>query len=191
MKGQWDRRCAALAIKRASVLNPRRDFQSSSMAGNDRLRTWAVCDSMDAMKLTHITANRHIVDGLVNGKPLRLLFAFDGDVTLRLQVAEDGERMVLDDGPLDAPLDMDEYGQVDIAEVTEALFPTLRGLIVTDVNALARNGSHVGLKLSFTGCAPFYFWVDGDELHWGDEAALVGHDWLDGRIPSVSERINV
>jgi len=143
------------------------------------------------MKLTSITANRYIFNGQVNQKPLRLRLGFDSGVTLRIQVAGDGERMVVDDGPLDAPFDMDEYGQVDIADVTEALFPTLRGLIVTDVDALVRNGSRVGVKLSVTGCAPFCFWVDGDELHWGYEAALVGHDWLDGLIPSVSERIEI
>jgi hypothetical protein len=146
---------------------------------------------MHAMKLNSITANRHIFDGQVNGKPLRLRLTFDGDRALRLQVAGDGERMIVDDGPLDAPVDMDECGQMDITDVTQALFPTLRGLEVTDVDALAWNGSRVGVKLNVAGGEPFHFWVDGDELHWGDEAALVGHDWLDGVAPRASERIEV
>jgi hypothetical protein len=155
------------------------------------LPTLAERGSMQVMRLTSITANRHILGGEPNGKPLRLLITFDRDRTLRLQVAADGERMIADDGPLDAPFDMDEYGQTDIADVTQSLFPTLCGREVTDVEALAWNGRRVGVKLSAPGAEPFYFWVDGDELHWGVEAALVSHDWLDGIPPKASERIEV
>jgi hypothetical protein len=143
------------------------------------------------MRLNSVYANRHILDGQVNGKPLRLRLTFDGERALRLQVAGDGERMIADDGPLDAPFDMGEYGQVVIADVTQALFPTLRGLEVTDVEALAWNGRRVGVKLNVASGKPFHFWVDGDELCWGDEAALVGHYWLDGVAPRASERIEV
>jgi hypothetical protein len=143
------------------------------------------------MKIISITANRHVFDGRVNRKPLRLLLTFDGDKALRLQVAGDGARMITDDGPLDAPFDVDEYGQIDIADVTQSLFPTLRGIEVTDVEALERNGGRVGVKLNVAGGEAFHFWVDGDEIHWGDEAALDGHDWLDGVAPTASERIEV
>ena len=86
---------------------------------------------------------------------------------------------------------MDGYGQTDIADVTESLFPTLQGVEVTDVQALAWTDRRVGVKLNVAGGEPFHFWVDGDELHWGDEAALVGHDWLGGVAPSASEPIEI
>jgi hypothetical protein len=143
------------------------------------------------MRLNSITANRHIFDGQVNGKPLRLLLTFDNDRTLRLQVAGDGERMIVDDGPLDAPFDMDGYGQMDIADVTLSLFPALRGVEVAQVAELAWNGRRVGVRLNADGGDPFHFWADGDELHWGDEAALIGHDWLGGVAPRAAERIEV
>lgn len=146
---------------------------------------------MQAMRLNSICANRHIFDGQVNGKPLRLLLTFDSNRALRLQVAGDGERIIADDGPLDAPFDMEEYGQTDIADVTQSLFPTLRGVEVADVEALARNGRQVGVKLNVAGGDPFHFWVDGDELHWGDEVALGSHDWLDGVAPRASGCIDV
>ena len=146
---------------------------------------------MVAMRLNSIIANRHIFDGQANGKPLRLLLNFDGGNALRLQVAGDGEQMIADAGRLDAPFDMEEYGQIDIADVTQSLFPKLRGLEVAQVETLASNGKRVGVKLNVAGGQPFHFWVDGDELHWGDEAALASHDWLDGEVPRASERIEV
>jgi hypothetical protein len=146
---------------------------------------------MQAMRLNSITANRHIMGSQVNGKPLRLLLTFDSKRMLRLQVAGDGERMILDDGPLDAPFDMEEYGQIDVADVTQSLFSTLHGVEITDVEALEWSDRRVGVKLNLADREPFHFWVDGDELHWGDQAALVGHEWLDGTAPKVSERIEV
>ena len=155
------------------------------------LQTLAARGSIQAMKLNSVSANRHIFDGRVNGKPLRLLLTFDSNRALRLQVAGDGERMIADDGPLDAPFDMAEYGETDVADVTHSLFPELRDLEVTDVQALEWSGRHVGVKLNAAAGGPFHFWVDGDELYWGDEAALVGHGWLDGVAPRASARINV
>jgi hypothetical protein len=99
--------------------------------------------------------------------------------------------MMADDGPLDEPFDMGENGQTDLADVTQSLFPTLRGLAVTDIEALAWKGRRVGVKLNAVGGGPFHFWVDGDELYWGDEAALVRHEWPDGQTPKASERIQV
>lgn len=142
------------------------------------------------MRLNSITANRHIFDGEVNGKPLRLLLDFDGGRALRLQVAGNGEEMIADDGPLDAPFNMDEHGRMDIADVTWSLFPTLQGLEVAQVETLASEGKRIGVKLNVAGSQPFHFWVDGDELHWGDEAALSSHEWLRGAVPT-SERIKV
>lgn len=146
---------------------------------------------MVPMRLNSISANRHTFDGQVNGKPLRLLLNFDGGRALRLQVAGNGEQMIADAGPLDSPFNMDEYGQMDIADVTRLLFPTLQGLEVARVETLASDGKRVGVKLSVVRGQPFHFWVDGDELHWGDGAALSRHDWLHGAAPTASERIEV
>lgn len=141
------------------------------------------------MKLNCVTANRHVFEGQVNPKPLSLLLGFEDAPALRLQVAGDGERMMVGKGPLDEPSDMAEFGQVDVADVTQSLFPQLSGFDVTEVEALALNGKQVGVKLNAKDRDPFHFWVDGDELHWGDGAALVAHDWLDSAAPRASGRI--
>ena len=143
------------------------------------------------MRLNSISANRHIFDGQANGKPLRLLLSFDSGRTLRLGVAGDGATMAADGGLLDPPIDMGEYGQTDIADVAQSLFPRLCSCELHDVQALTSNGVRVGVKLNLVGAEPFHFWVDGDELHWGDEAKLRKHDWLDKEIPRVSERIEI
>lgn len=155
------------------------------------LRTLAARGSMLPMRLNSITANRHIFDDEVNGKPLRLLLNFDRGRVLRLQVAGNGEQMIADQGTLDTPTDMAEYGQTDVADVSQSLFPTLQGLEVAQVEALTSDRKCIGVKLIAAGGQPFHFWVDGDELHWGDEAALASHDWLDGAVPTTSERIEI
>lgn len=143
------------------------------------------------MRLDSIAASRHLFEGRVNGKPAQLLLKFQGGLSLRLQVAGDGERLVIDDGPLDEPADMGEYGRSDVADVTRSLFPQLGGAEVAGMRALALNGRRVGLKLSLAGGGAFHFWVDDDELYWGDEAALTGHDWLGPAVPAPADRIEL
>lgn len=106
---------------------------------------------------------------------------------MRLQVASDGHRMVIDNEPLDEPFEMQEFGRVDSADVTETTLPLLRGRDVVSLHAIELGGRRVGLRLG-TLDDDFYFWVDGDELFWGDQAALNRHDWLDGRKPEATER---
>lgn len=146
---------------------------------------------MLSMRLNSIIANRHIFKDEVSGKPLRFLLNFETDRRLRLQVAGDGEQMIADDGALDAPFENDEYGGVDVADVTETLFAGLYGLEVIDIQALRWNGRLVGVKLNAVGDYAFHFWVDGDDLHWGDEAALIEHEWIDGIVPAPSEYLQI
>ncbi len=155
------------------------------------LPTLLARDNMHTMKINSITANRNIFDGKVNGKPEPLQFAFDGGSTMRLGVAGDGERMILDDGPLHEPCDLGECGQLDIVDVTQTLFPTCAAVEVADIEALTLYGRLVGVKLNVAGGEPFHVWVYGDELHWGDGAALAGYDWLDRVAPAPSGRLEV
>jgi hypothetical protein len=141
------------------------------------------------MRLTSITANRHIFDGQVNKQPLRLLLDFDDGRSLRVAVAGDGEQMTIDDHPLDEPFDMAEAGEVDIADVTELLDGSLRDAQVDNVRALLWNGCRVGVQLLLKSDRSFHIWVDGDELHWGSWGALIAHDWLDGSAPAVGDRV--
>jgi hypothetical protein len=145
------------------------------------------------MRLNSIAANRHVYNGQPDGRPLRLLLNFDGERPLRLQVAGDGEGMNIDDGPLDDPFDMNEYGRVDSADLSNALFPMLCGVEVSGIYSLIWNDKRVGIMLMLDTAAgdSFHFWVDGDELHWGDDAALLGHDWLDGVVPELSGRVEL
>lgn len=141
------------------------------------------------MRLNSIAANRHIHDGRPSDELLRLLLSFDAGRRLRLQVAGDGARMIIDDGPLDDPFDMGDYGQVDAADVTLSHFPKLSALQVSGIHSLVCRKKIVGVTLEAASGRAFHFWVDGDELHWGGDAALRAHDWLDGVVPEVSGQI--
>ena len=139
--------------------------------------------------LKAVFANRHIFDGQVNGKPIRLLLSFDRDRALRLKGAADGQSMVVDHGALDSSYDMGKYGSVDVADVTASMFPELCDVEVSDVQELAWKGIRVGITLNAASGRSFHIWNDGDELHWGGDTDLSEYDWLDGEMPKACERI--
>lgn len=143
------------------------------------------------MYIETILANRHIFDGHVNGKPVRFLINFLGGRNLRLQVAGDGASLTTDNGELDVPTDLGEFGKLDVADVTEALFPQLYNADVADIQTLVKNRQLVGLKLNVANGLPFYFWVDDDELYWGPDDALVKHGWRDNDIPVATGYVHV
>jgi len=93
------------------------------------------------------------------------------------------------DGLLEAPCNMAEFGQIDISEVAQTMFKPLSGVELDEIKKLEANRKIVGMSLAIAGVGPFHFRVDGDELHWGDGAALTCHDWLDGLVPRAMEPI--
>src|SRR5205085_6721037 len=99
------------------------------------------------MRLASITANRHVFDGQVNGRPLRLLLSFDDGRSLRLAVTGDGSGMRAEETPLDDPFDMGEYGSIVVEDVTVSLFPSLQGAEVNELRALKLDARQVGLQL--------------------------------------------
>jgi hypothetical protein len=155
------------------------------------LWTVAAHGKMLRMRIANVTANRHVFDGQANGRPLRLLLTFDDRQTFRLGVAGDGFRMMMDSLPLDEPTDLGEYGSIAVEEVTQSLFAQLKNAEVKEVRPLQVDNQQVGFRLLLGRRDAFHFWVDGDEVLWGDEAAWVAHDWVDGSIPVVGEAIKV
>ncbi len=132
---------------------------------------------MGCLRLTAIHANRHIFKEQPSGKPIRLLFRFADSRSLRIGVAGDGFQAVIDQLPLDPPFDMGEYGQVDIADVTDMIGAHLRGAEVTSLHALTLVGHEIGARVGVDASVTLSIWVDGDELHWGDAEALAAYDW--------------
>lgn len=143
------------------------------------------------MKLTSITSNSHVIQGIGNGKPLRLRLSFENGRTVRLGVAGDGGQMLVDNLPLDEPFDMGEAGSVAVEDMTQSLDVRLQDAEIDEARTLELGGQRVGVSLMLTGGDAFNFWVDGDELFWGDQAALAAHDWLDGLAPTLAEPLQV
>ena len=143
------------------------------------------------MQLTSVTANRLVFDGQITGRPISLLLSFDNGRDLRLAVAEDGTAMLVDDLPLDEPFDMGSDGSIVVEDVTDAISPKLRHAELTDVRALTLNARQVGVRLHLGGREEFNFWVEDDELFWGDGTALTTHPWLGGHAPALGEALNV
>lgn len=84
---------------------------------------------------------------------------------------------------------MGECGNTVIEDVTLSLFSTLQSVEVASLRALELYEKQVGVSLHLGSEEVFYFWIDGDELWWGDHAALTNHDWLDQRVPALAEYI--
>jgi hypothetical protein len=143
------------------------------------------------MRLTSITANRHVFDGQVNGKPLRLLLSFDNGQSLRLGVAGGGSGMLADNLPLDSPFEMGDCGNLVVEDLTGSLFSDLSAADVAEVRALELDAREVGVQLVLGVGQAFHFWVEDDELFWGDGAALTTHDWLDRGIPAAGRTIEI
>jgi hypothetical protein len=141
------------------------------------------------LRLTAIHANRHLFEGQPSGKPIRLLLRFADSRSLRIGVAGDGFRAMVDRLPLDPPFDMAEYGQVDAAEVTDMIGAHLRGAEVTSLHALTRDGHDIGVRMEFAASATLNIWVDGDELHWGDPEALAAYRWPGDGVPVAGAMI--
>lgn len=143
------------------------------------------------MRLTAIHANRHLFEGQPSGKPIRLLLRFANSRSLRIGVAGDGFRAMVDRLPLDPPFDMAEYGQVDVADVTDMIGAHLRGAEVTLLHALTRDGHDVGVRLGFDANMTLNIWVDGDELHWGDAEAIAAYRWPGDGVPVAGLMIGI
>ncbi|WP_337846131.1 hypothetical protein [Sphingomonas sp.] len=143
------------------------------------------------MRLTAIHANRHLFEGQPSGTPIRLLLRFADSRSLRIGVAGDRFRAMVDRLPLDRPFDVAEYGQVDVADVTDMIAAHLRGAGVTLLHALTRDGHDVGVRLGFDANMTLNIWVDGDELHWGDAEAFAAHDWLGAELPVAGSPIGL
>ena len=110
---------------------------------------------------------------------------------LRLQIAGNGCEMIVDGGRLDQAFDMGEYGSVVTVDMTQSALSEFGDVNVAEVQWLAWCDQRVGIKLSNVGNPSVYFWVYDDEFYWGDETVFSTHDWLDGVIPTPSERIEV
>ena len=143
------------------------------------------------MKLASVIANIHVFEGTRKGKPLRLLLTFENGQTIRLGVAGDGYRMLVDDQLLDEPFDMGDVGSVAVADMTHLFDARLQSAELREARELELDGQCVGVEFPLAGGTTFHFWVDGDELFWGDEEALAAHHWLDGLVPTPAGPVHV
>jgi hypothetical protein len=141
------------------------------------------------MQLQSINANVHIFDDQVT--PLNLLLTFSGGSHKRLRVSGDGSQMLIEDTPLDEPYDIGGAGYVDVRDVTDEIDPTLRGANVDGIRELELSGQRIGATLVQNGASLFHFWVDDDELFWGNEHKLQEHDWLRNARPITGKPIKL
>lgn len=137
------------------------------------------------MKLSRVLANQSIFDGQPNGRSYQFQLVFEDAPPLRLRGASDGWTMIVDALPLDAPATLGEIGEVAIHDMTDRLADAPSGAEVHALRPLRLGGGQVGLQLVLAGDRSFNFWVDDDELYWGDADALARHNWRDEQQPAA------
>ena len=144
------------------------------------------------MKLSAIHADLHAYEGKVNwAEPVRLALSFDDGSKLRLGVGGDGQTLTIDRLPLTGPIDMDEYGCVEVHDYADVLRPGLRDAELARPQVIRDGaGRAIGLALPLAGDETFCFWADGDRLYWGDEMELRTHDWLAEAEPRIAEPLD-
>ena len=142
------------------------------------------------MKLTSVMAEVHVFDGVVNGSPGRFLLGFDNGRVLGFRAAGDGFRMDRDIEPF-VDLDVGECGRFEVANMTQSLDQRLSNAEVKDVFWLKLESAQIGVQLRLADDDTFQFWVDGDELWWGDAKALDEH-WREyGDTPKPADPVQI
>src|SRR5688572_19707179 len=101
------------------------------------------------MRLRAIFANVHVYDGPPQVRtPLRFRLSFSDGSFIRLRGSSDASTMILDDLPLDAPFDMENYGRVEMCDFTAEIDPSLGDTEIGQPRIVqTADGRTVGLAL--------------------------------------------
>jgi hypothetical protein len=142
------------------------------------------------MRLEAITAELHVFDGVINWRqPLKLGLSIRERKLLRLG-SRGGDTLTLDHEPL-MEMDMEEFGQVVVRDITDRLGASLRDSETGEARLirLAR-GEPIGLALPRPDGSAFCIWVNDDEFYWGDEVALGSEDFAACDPPAIGGELD-
>ena len=131
------------------------------------------------MQIRLISADLFCSDGHPDWKhPIAIHIAFSNGMTIRLRGASDGESVTVDGEPLDGVTDMAEWGKIETHVLTERFDnPVLASEISTVNKILDCENTVVGMALVSNARPILCVWNYGDELHYGDAAAMTAQDW--------------
>lgn len=143
------------------------------------------------MKIVAVKAELHISgDEVYWARPIRLLICIADGADLRLRAAGDGEGLIVDNLPLEPPMDLGEYGRTEIFDITDRLEPALKQEAIGEPLAI-RNpaGRLIGLALPRLDGEQFCIWINGDEIRWGSEAGLKADYRVGGPTPRLDNSV--
>ena len=123
------------------------------------------------MRLVAITVELHAFQEELNWEePLKLGIEISGRPFIRMW-QQRGDRVGFDDQPLQTE-DFGDAGRVEVHDITDRLYPGIRGMEVGEVRIVEADTEPVGLALLRPDRHAFCVWIDEDRLNWGSEAAL-------------------
>jgi hypothetical protein len=137
------------------------------------------------MHLLAITAELRVFEGEIHwDQPFKLGIEISGRPFIQMW-QQRGDSVRFDDQPLE-PEDFGEVGRVEIHDITDRLDPGLRNERVGNARIIqAGETEPIGLALPRSGRTSFCLWINGDELRWGNQAALDAENFPEGKKAAI------
>lgn len=139
------------------------------------------------MKIRSICADLFSFEGRLDWEhPIALrIELFDG-LAIRIRTGRDGESLIVDDRSLDGPVNMAEFGSIEVRDLADRLENAVFSSEITAMNKVVHGDDIVvGLAFADKNGPVLCVWNYGDELHYGRFADMVAQDW--GVKPRVSD----
>lgn len=145
------------------------------------------------MRLISITANLHSFNGALDWRsPTRVRLAFSDGSAVRVRVDGDGESVILDDLPLDAPFDMGQYGRIEAHDLCNQVDPLLLESEIATLNAIhSVDDRIIGLAVQRNEGIAFCLWNYGDDLYYGNFDEFLAYDWGTRARPMIGPPITL
>lgn len=134
---------------------------------------------LSCMKIRLISADLFSFEGNLDWtNPVAIRIELSNNFAIRVRCSGDGESVIADDQALEGPVDMAEFGKIEIHQLIDHIDEAILSSEIATVNeVLGGNSSVVGLAFINNETTMLCIWNYGDELHYGDFTAMAEQDW--------------
>lgn len=110
--------------------------------------------------------------------PVAIRVELRSNYVVRVRCSSDGESIIADEHALDDPVDMEQFGKIEVHSLTNRIDEVILRSDIAMVNeVLDGNNCVVGLAFISEPETTLCIWNYGDELHYGNFTAMSAQDW--------------
>lgn len=131
------------------------------------------------MKIRSICADLFSFEGDLDWtNPIAIRVELSSNCVVRVRCSSDGESIIADELALDSPVDMEQFGKIEVHPLTDRIDEVILRSDIAMVNEVL-DGSNcvVGLAFISEPETTLCIWNYGDELHYGNFTAMAAQDW--------------